>query len=546
MNARPTLVAWTSPPTIAPTAPASYVYSGLGECVLAEQGASVMTFTHDSLGNPTSEDSNGQTIVRTFNHRGRTGITYPDGRRFVENRDTLGQPLSISALDPVGLPVSPPVVVMQYAGERVWRSTQANGVVSTFTYRGDGEAALPGAPDASFDSCVRVTVTDAASSLLSQTTYRRDANQQETRCDTLFTASQQGPGRSRETTRDLLGHVTNSLTRRREVPGGPVIIESDISYTLDLEGRRLSTTGGQNPGPYTQDGAIPPGDQQMGQYTTWPGGALAWDPQGNLSSIQRGSVAHIYVHDAGGRLLSVTDPATGSALLTCSYDAAGRRVSSIVPAVGGLPPVSTQFVYDGSECIQELGDNGTGQVDAAVTFVASGGVKHCISTRNGTLHYPAGNQADHWGDPHENLDGRYALMTTSTGQPSERFDCDDAGAPVFLGPDGAPTASTSAIGPIRWMAPEAMWESSTGMFLGDGSIYCPELGMTVSRGNGHVTVLKAAARGGGHVTVLKAAAKGGGHVTVLKAAAGGGMGGGGAKAQDHNSTRSNKSSRGGN
>jgi hypothetical protein len=117
-----------------------------------------------------------------------------------------------------------------------------------------------------------------------------------------------------------------------------------------------------------------------------------------------------------------------------------------------------------------------------------------------------------------------------------------------------PTASSSAVGPIRWMAPESMWEPSVGLFLDGGGVYCPELGMTVCRGNGHVTVLKAAAKGGGHVTVLKAAAKGGGHVTVLKAAAkggghvtvlkaaaGGGMGGRG-KAQDHNSSRSNKTS----
>lgn len=528
-------------PGIADPGDTSFTYSGAGECVRCEQGSSLLEFSYDSLGNPLSESHNGRVITREFNHRGRTKITYPDGRRFAESRDALGQPLSISALDAGGLPMSPPVVTMEYAGERVWRSTQANGVVSTFNYRGDNQAAPP--TDRSFDTCVEVALSDALGHELTHVVQQRDRNQCVISYSTTFSSSPQGStGRFHVYTYNRLGQLTACLARRRELPGGPVILESNVSYTLDLEGRRLSATGGANPGTYTQDNGIPPGDQQMGQYTTWPEGGVEWDDEGNLRTINRGSITHHHAYDAEGQLLSVTDPATGTVLASFTYDAAGRRSSSTVSSGAGLPPVVTEFVYDGTECIQELTANpGTGQSDAAVTSVSSGGVKHCISTRNGTLYYPAGHAAEHWGDPHENLNGRYALMTTATGGVSERFDCDDAGKPVFLAADGVPTAAKSAVGPLRWMAPEAMWEPSVGLFLGGDSVYCPELGMTVCRGNGHVTVLKAAAKGGGHVTVLKAAAKGGGHVTVLKAAAGGGMGGGG-KAQDHNSSRSNKTS----
>ena len=65
----------------------------------------------DSLGNPTSETQNGHTVTRTFNHRGRTSVTYPDGKAFAETRDALGRSSRISALDALGAPISPPVVV---------------------------------------------------------------------------------------------------------------------------------------------------------------------------------------------------------------------------------------------------------------------------------------------------------------------------------------------------------------------------------------------------------------------------------------------------
>jgi hypothetical protein len=34
-------------------------------------------------------------------------------------------------------------------------------------------------------------------------------------------------------------------------PAVQLLLESDVAYTLDLEGRRLLATGGANPGPYS-------------------------------------------------------------------------------------------------------------------------------------------------------------------------------------------------------------------------------------------------------------------------------------------------------
>ena len=522
------------PPTI-------FVYNGLGACVRCEQGTSVIECTWDSLGNPLSETQGGRTVTRTFNHRGRTGIDYPDGRRFAESRDALGQLLSVSTLNAAGVPDSPPVVVLEYAGQRVWRSTQANGIVTTWTYRGDGPVAPPGSADFSFDSCTDMTVRNLLAHELAHVVQQRDRNQRISARQTLFTAEPQGPGRMQSFTRDALGRITGSITRRREALGAPPVIEESVTYTLGKEGRRIQELRNSVTGDYTQSDTLPPGDQQMDQYTTWPGGDLEWDDDGNLHSLDRGSVTHTYQYDAAGRLVLATDT---SGSMNFAYDALGRRVSSTTTGGSGLPPVTTEFVYDGDACVQEWGDDGTGTgtIDAAVTFAHGEGIKYGITTRDGTVSYPvpsaaaainyrtcscpagyhvvnsaartgprvctcppgyyisaARNKIEHWGDPHENLNGRFcpggdrmwpkagyfSLMTNATGAVTERFDCDDAGKPVFLAADGLPTGSSSAIGPIRWMAPEAMWEPSIGMLLGPGTVYCPDLGMTVAQVQDH-------------------------------------------------------------
>jgi YD repeat-containing protein len=506
------------PKDVLPLPPSTCSYSGLGHLVRCEQGDSLLESTYDSLGNLLVESQNGQQVTSSFSHRGRTRVTYPDGRRFAEARDALGLPLSITALNATGLPDPVPVVVMEYAGTRVWRSTQANGVVTEFVFRGDGDDADYHPSDFSFDACVKVTVRDSSSNLLCLTTHFRDAEQREIRCDTAFSATAGGPGRIKEFTLNPLGDVTRCLTRRRELAGTPPIVESDVTYDLDFEGRRITATGGANPGSYTQDNGNPPGDQQMGQYTTWPAGALEWSDNGNLRTIHRGTVAHLSQYDAADRLVSVSDPGTGTVLVSYTHDASGRVASSTTGGSGGLPTVITHFIYDGGTCIQELNDNGTGNIDVAVTFVASGGVKHCITTRDGTLYYPADSSAAMRGGPRictcppglhasQSISARIAggdrsshpidrelvlMLTDTAGAPFERFDCDDGGTPIFLDASGTPTSASSATGPLRWLVPGAMWEPSIRSFVSPGRVYSPDLGMTLSgpRYRGHVTVLK--------------------------------------------------------
>jgi cysteine-rich repeat protein len=126
-----------------------------------------------------------------------------------------------------------------------------------------------------------------------------------------------------------------------------------------------------------------------------------------------------------------------------------------------------------------------------MTFVSSGGVKQCISTRNGTIFYPhgvgspsscglvVGHEECDDGNPDPG-DGCTSLITSATGAPVERFDCDDACKPVFLTADGVPTSSTSSSIGLRWLSPACAWEPEIGMFACPSGIYSPDLGSPVS------------------------------------------------------------------
>jgi hypothetical protein len=414
-------------------------------------------------------------------------------------------------------------VQFTYAGARVLSVAQANGVTTSFDYRADGEVPHPGAPDSSFDACVRTTVTHGGL-LLSQITTRRNPDQSLSREDTVFSpAPQQPPGRSKTFSYDHLGRMTGCETRRREAAGAPALLESSVSYTLDLEGRRISTTGGSNPGSYTQNDSLPPGDLQMHQYSAWPGGSLTWDDNGNLSSIQKGGATCQISCNSGYELISFSDAGTGTGILSYQYDAIGRRTGRNPQTGKGM-----KFVYDGDTCIQELEADGSGTFTASKSFVSRGGVPYAVIGGGGTL-YPVSAAAaggprictcpigwrmsgaqsglhhwgdphenlngkqkvQHWGDPHENLNGKHikdwegkqrhtTLIADASGVVLERFDCDEAGTPIFLLPNGLPSSVSSSSSGLRWISPETLWEPEVRILLGADGAYSPELGCRVT------------------------------------------------------------------
>ena len=462
-------------------------YDGLGNVVRTTQGGSDIVCAFDSCSDLLSETQNGRVVSHTYNHRGRSSTTYPGGARFNEVCDSQGRLISCAADGASG----PPIVAFEYLGSRVSKDTRLNGVVTTCLYRGDGDAsAQGGGEDFSFDACVQSTTTSPASVVLSRDTFNRNRNQQLTRRETAFSSepSTIAPLRRQIYTLDRLDRITRMQTGVRTTPGSATVPESDVRYTLDLEGKRLTATGGTNPGTYTSSSSSPPGDLQMKQYTTWPGGNLEWDANGCLVVHAHGTGGSFrYRYDALSRIVGVEDNATGDTLVSFGYDACDRLASRVIP---GAPAVTTTFVYDGETCIQELGSDG--QPD--MTFAALG---HCISTRNGTIYYPhgGGGMAD------------VKLMTLTNGTPFERFDCDDACKPIFLTSEGVVRQNANrALSNYDWIKAsldriKLTWSPQSQLFLGSDGVYSPVLGQDVSS-----TITPGAATKKnyvGHVTLMK-------------------------------------------
>lgn len=502
-----------------------YAWDSRGRLTRAVQGSATVIATYDSTGNQTSETSETApaglppesfTIIRTFNARGRTGIIYPDGKHFLEERDALGRLVAISAADSSGLPMAPPIVGISYLGHRVAATTQANGVTTEYQYRGDSDAPAPGGPDASFGEASITSVRKGDSTLLARVTERRAPDQRVIARSVVWSDAPDAPGRRHEYLLDDVGHLIGRTTERREIGGGPWIPESSVGYELDTEGKRMIATGGDHPGNYTQNPANPPGDLAMHQYSTWPRGPITWDDNGNIVNVATDGGMFEFEHDAAGRMIACRPVAGAPPIVTYEYDSLDRRIARVEYDGSGTPIARVRYVHDGSVCIQEWSDDGSGTSSAALTHVASNGIRHCISTRAGTLYYPHGNSARHWGDPHVDISGGVrkddtlhhlpasgffppVLIADASGSMLEGTDCDDSGKYVFLGASGLPTGSHHPIGPIRWMAPECMLDDRIGLILGSGAIYSPDLGAMVSKpkkGKPHKTYV-------GHVSILR-------------------------------------------
>lgn len=471
-------------------------YDGLGRTISVVQGTSSVLLSWDSLGNPVGEITNGRAISRTFNHRGRTSVVYPDGTIIDETRNEFGQ------LTSTGPRSTPQPNMIHFLGMRIYQTVQANGVTTTYAYRGQGDTVPQG--DSSYGSCVRITTTSGQTTL-SDTLVTHSPDQRVTKARVLFSSQPTAPGRSRTYSYDGLGRVIACLTEKREILGGPVVTESDVHYTLDAGGQRVTVTGGNHPGSYFQSASIPPGDAQMGQYSSWPGGALEWDERGNLTLFTEGTNYLDIDSDDDGRLVKVTRNGGTTPLVTYTDDPLGRLARRTEEPGCGLPSVTKDFLWDGHFIAQELdtlGDDGT--LSAALTFVHDDrGAQHCISTRNGTSYYPVGTNACHSPSGMPRTCASLIALASDTGAVLERYDHDEAGALLLLEPSGS--LKTTEIGPVRWMAPEGYRDHSSGFLFLPGCVYSPVLGTITHKQKPKPKPVEKEPRHytGGHVTLIK-------------------------------------------
>ena len=235
-----------------------------------------------------------------------------------------------------------------------------------------------------------------------------------------------------------------------------------------------------------------------------------------------------FIYDAASRLVAVHDPNTGSAIATYAYSADGRRTRSTIASNDPLvAPVSTYFVYDGADCIMELGDDGLPNL-----IFGAGRIGPCISTRNGTVIYQhgGGDGSTDFNFPllpaelcplkevpvDDDITMTFGMVrpgggggggggggcggeffASATGAVTERTDLDHAGKPTFLTSDGVirPGATGTLSGcdwfstrkgygvntrSDTWLSPDR-YCPETGFFQGHGGVYSPQIGQSVAK-----------------------------------------------------------------
>jgi YD repeat-containing protein len=163
---------------------------------------------------------------------------------------------------------------------------------------------------------------------------------------------------------------------------------------------------------------------------------IALDPKGN-----------IYV---GGTTQSVDFPIVPTAAATPGKTVYGG---------GGVPPVTTQFIFDGDRVIEE---RGSGVVSAS--FVLDGTRSH----DDGVIQMQRNGQTYYY---HTDDQGNVLALTTTGGTVAERYDYDDFGAVTFLTSDGVPTTATSSsVGNVYCWGGLRL-DSETGLQCDDGGGY---------------------------------------------------------------------------
>ena len=395
----------------------------------------------------------------------RTSLTYPGGRALIYTYDVLDRCTNI-------MESSSSLASFSYDGPgRVSRINYGNGTSAQITYDG-----LDGTPNPTGDfglgaiSSITHGVTGASTKIVAvNLKWDRDGNKT-ARTDTIF-----APAIPRTNDLTLAYDAAAQLTQAA-LNSGSTLLRNTI-YGLDLMGNRTNVTGAAScSGDYFMDGAVPgPMDYQMNQYTTTPCDSRTYDDDRNLVNSGTSAGPTTYQYDYAGRLvqLQAIDFSSGALTITTSsyaYDALGRRISKTVSAGGGLPPVTTEFFYDGARVIEE---HQNGSVTA--TYVT-----RIFAQKSGTLlqFRRAGQDYYFHTDDQDNV----LALTDSAGTVVERCDYDDYGAVTFLTGDGTPTGlrSSSVGNPYCWNG--LRLDSETGLQNNDGGGYLePQTGRCLIR-----------------------------------------------------------------
>jgi YD repeat-containing protein len=570
----------------------TFAYDGFSRCVAASNNVSLATFAFDSLGNTSRSTQDGLTNTCAYDSVGnRLAMTYPSGRTVSYTYDALDQVAGLSS-SPGGLPASA-LATFEYDGPgRLSRFSRANNVNTRILWNGTANPANS-VGDFGWQQVSTINHQVAGGgTVIDRRVAKYDRNQNKTARTQTAAFFPGGPTITNALQYDALDRMT-SFARSSGAPE-----DYFKSHELDGPGNRLVTVFNGVPSPYTMDATPRPGpaDFQMNQYTITPF-VLApeqYDENGNLVGRATAAGAElVFQYDYADRLVEVADGQTGvlQPIASYNYDALGRRIrKTIYPS--GLPPVTTQFTYAGEDedCDGDI-------IEERVNGVLT---RTYVLPQVGDEVLVAFDQAGQPQFYHQDELGNTLALTDAAGAVIERCDYDDFGNPFFLSADGLPTgeAESGAGNPYCWLG--LRLDAETGLYNDDGGGYfdphtargiglpkiTPKLakeshgkfrvgnnpwsvGSPVEMKKGTVKFFNEAkgfgfvADGGVNVKLivpiamdkgLRFGVRGGSasgtraqdhnssrsNKTASIASPGGGGNGGGSKAQDHNSTRSNK------
>ncbi len=441
-----------------------FAYDGCSRLVNAVNDGSVCTFTYDSLGRCTSESSGGLGTLSSFDSVGnRLSLTYPGGRALTYGYDSQDRCTNI-------FENGASFIRFGYDGpDRLSRIHYGNGMNSSFTY--DGIVGVPTPGDFGQGQIAAIHHTlgsispDIDSLLL---VWDPNGNK-------ILRTHNIGRTNSITMTYDAADRLTRGFASGNF--GFTFGLFRDTAYNLDRMGNRTNVTGAICSGDYTLSSTIPPADFQMNQYTTTACDARTYDDNGNLIGRSTGAVSSVtYTYDCYDRLVNVND--SGLPVAIYAYDALGRRISKTVFSNDGLPPVITQFYYDGDSVIEER----SGGVVTA-TYVRS----HCFGA--GQPHPQSLSMRRNGKDYfiHTDDQGNAITLTTSGGAVVERYDYDDYGDVLFMTSDGISTSAYKSSVGNPYLFHDMEWDSETALYYAHGMgsenpLYEPKSGRTVGGG----------------------------------------------------------------
>jgi YD repeat-containing protein len=449
----------------AATTSEQFVFDGCSRLVSAVNEASVCTFTYDSLGRRTRGNSGGIGALTTYDSVGnRLSLTYPGGRTLAYGYDSQDRCTNI-------FENGASFISFDYDGPaRLARIRCANNVNSRIFYDGiSGVQNPPGDFGQGQVAHIRHAVA-GGSPLLNDLTLVWDRNGNK-----ILRTHNIGLTNVVLLTYDAADRLTRGQASGNFgfTFGG----SRDTVYHLDQMGNRTNVTGALCSGDYALSPTIPPADFQMNQYTTTACDSRTYDDNGNLASRSTGAVSSVtYTYDCYDRLVNVND--SGLPVAIYAYDALGRRISKTVFSNDGLPPMTTQFYYDGDSVIEERSG---GVVTATYVRSRRFGIgdarpESLSMRRNGKDYFI-----------HTDDQGNAVTLTTSGGAVVERYDYDDYGDVLFMTSDGISTSATSSLAGNPYLFHGMEWDAETALYHGHGMagenpLYEPKSGRTTGDG----------------------------------------------------------------